>query len=78
MKPESSGVVLDVRSNSIAVAFQESSECTELPENQYLALVKLANDVTYRSLHSSLHKRHYLRRDINQLSQIKSAGTINY
>ena len=48
MKPESSGVVLDVRPASIAVAFQEGSETGDIEDTQQMALVKLANDVTYR------------------------------
>jgi len=48
LKPESSGVVLDVRPTSIAVAFKEGSETGDIEDTQQMALVKLANDVTYR------------------------------
>ena len=50
MKPDSSGVVLDVRPASIAVAFHEGSASVDIEETEQLALVKLANDVTYRIL----------------------------
>jgi len=53
-KVEVSGVVLEVRPSSISVAFQEDSEVIDLPDENQLAVVKLANDVTYKRLNSAL------------------------
>ena len=48
VNPEISGVVLDVRSASITVAFEDESVYEHLCESNQMALVKLANDITHR------------------------------
>ena len=48
MNPKISGVVLDVRSTSITVAFEDESVYENLCESTQMALVKLANDITHR------------------------------
>ena len=53
MKPEASGVVLDVRGTCVSVAFQDESEMSEIKDLDQCAIVKMANDVTYRIVHCS-------------------------
>lgn len=55
-KPLASGVVVEVKSSSVVVAFEESWESLELGEHATLSLTKLANDVTYRRLLRSLDR----------------------
>jgi len=63
LNPDSSGVVVEVRGSSIAVAFQDISQATEFDENHQLVIVKLANDVTYRRLNNALGRLSSLHSD---------------
>ena len=48
IRPDISGVVLEARSSSISVAFQDESEINTIKELDQCAIVKLADDITYR------------------------------
>jgi len=54
VRPDISGVVLEARSSSISVAFQDESEINTIKELDQCAIVKLADDITYRRLNSAL------------------------
>eukprot|EP00088_Acartia_fossae_P006397 TRINITY_DN12950_c0_g1_i6.p1 TRINITY_DN12950_c0_g1~~TRINITY_DN12950_c0_g1_i6.p1 ORF type:complete len:989 (-),score=212.71 TRINITY_DN12950_c0_g1_i6:60-3026(-) len=54
-KPEVSGVILEVRSNSLSIAFQEDSDIVNIHEDHQFAVLKLANDVTYKRLNTALN-----------------------
>ncbi|XP_059153320.1 DNA-binding protein SMUBP-2-like [Physella acuta] len=53
-KPLATGIVSQVTSSNISIAFDESQDIFELDDDALYKLTKLANDVTYRRLKTTL------------------------